>query len=224
MWIRALAVSVIGGFLAVATVPAQHGQHHHHEEPSDEELARLNDEWDRQYARWQQELAHGPEVQPGMVVADIGAGEGGLTLPLAKRVGPSGHVYANDIDPRMLDALRQLRRAEGLTNITVLEGAPDDPLLPEGEVEVAFLLKVYHQLEDRRRFLRATWERLKPGALLFIVDVDATQGWGPGKGSVSDPEDCRANVEAAGFEVVRVEWFRVVDWKLYELVARKPER
>ncbi len=76
--------------------------------------------------------------------------------------------------------------------------------------------------EARRRFLRAIWKRVKPGALLFVVDVDAAQDWGPGKGSVSNPDDCRTDAEAAGFEVLRVEWFRIVDWKLYELAARKP--
>jgi predicted methyltransferase len=213
---------VVAWFLAAALTPGLlPGQEPDHD-PSGEELARLNAEWDRQYAAYQKALAGSPEVQPGMVVSDLGAGKGGLTLELARAVGPEGHVYANDIDPRAIDDLERLSRHHRLGNVSVIEGRQNDPMLPAGRVEAAFLLKVYHQLEDAVTFLRTTREQLAPGALLWIVDVDVNQDWGEGTGSVSDPERCQADAIAAGFEIVRLRRFPIVDWKLYELVVRKP--
>lgn len=204
-------------FLATALAAAED----HQPRPSPEERARLNQEWDRQYADYQSRLA-AAEARPGMTVADVGAGEGGLTLLLASRVGPGGHVFATDIDPRALATLRRLRADRALDNVTVIEGQPLDPALPPGRVEAAFLIKVYHQLADKVRFLTALREQLAPGALLFVVDVNVHQGRGEISGSVSDPEDCRADARAAGFEVVRLERFPVVDLELYQLVVRKP--
>jgi len=214
----AVAAWLFVAALAPGLLPAQDHPH----EPSREELARLNAEWDRQYAAYQEALAGSPEVRPGMVVADLGAGSGGLTRELAKAVGPEGHVYANDIDPRAIDALHRLSRERGLGNVSVIQGQQNDPMLPAGRVEAAFLLKVYHQLEDAVAFLRTTRDQLAPGALLWVVDVDVNQDWGEGTGSVSDPEQCRADAIAAGFEIVRLRRFPIVDWKLYELVVRKP--
>lgn len=189
--------------------------------PSPEELARLNREWDRQYADYLGRLA-AAEARPGMTVADVGAGEGGLTLHLARRVGPGGHVFATDIDPRAIATLRRLRADRALDNVTVIEGRPLDPALPPGRVEAAFLIKVYHQLDDKVRFLTALREQLAPGALLVIVDVDVHQEGGEIGGSVSDPEACRADARIAGFEVVRLERVPIVDLELYQLVVRKP--
>lgn len=213
---------LLGALIAIGLIspPSLFGQEHEHRRRSQEELDRLNQEWDRQYLEWQQRLASGPEIRPGMVVADLGAGRGELTRALSEQVGTDGHVFANDIDPRMLEILRQL--AAELGNITVIEGEQNDPLLPRDRVDVAFLIKVYHQLTDKVEFLRATREELKPGALLFIVDVDVNQDWGEGKGSVSDPEQCKADALAAGFEIVRIERFPITDWKLYQLVVSKP--
>lgn len=211
-------------WLVTALIPVLLAAQDHPHERSREELARLNAEWDRQYAAYQEALANSPEVRPGMVVADIGAGRGGLTLELAKAVGPEGDVYANDIDPRAIDALHRLSRERGLKNVKVIQGRQNDPMLPAGRVQAAFLLKVYHQLEDAVTFLRTTREQLAPGAQVWVVDVDVNQDWGEGTGSVSDPEQCRSDAIAAGFEIVRLRRFPIVDWKLYELVVRKPTR
>jgi predicted methyltransferase len=208
--------------VAVVAPGIAHSQEHQHQELSSDELARLNAEWDQQYADYQRKLAGSSEVQPGMIVADLGAGRGGLTAELSRAVGPAGQVYANDIDPRMIAALGDLCRKHKLDNVTVIEGAQNDPKLPPERVEAAFLLKVYHQLEDAVGFLKTTREQLKSGALLFIVDVDVHQDWGQGKGSVSDPADCQRDAVAAGFEIVRLARFPIVDWMLYELVVRKP--
>jgi len=212
----ALAVCLV---LLVPMVAAV--QEHDHERPSDEEIARLNAEWDHQYSQWQKSLA-ATETSPGMVVADLGAGRGGLTRELALRVGARGHVYANDIDPQMLSHLRRLGDDEMLGNVTVIQGEQNDPLLPPGRVEAAFLIKVYHQLENPVHFLSATRDELAHGALLHIVDVALDQDWGRADGSVSDPGRCRADAEAAGFEFVRLEWIEITDWKMYQLVVRKP--
>ena len=215
-------VLFVWSLLAVVAPGIAHSQEHQHQELSSDERARLNAEWDQQYADYQRRLSGSAEVRPGMIVADLGAGRGGLTAELSRAVGPEGHVYANDIDPRMIAALGDLCRKHKLGNVTVIEGKQNDPKLPPGRVEAAFLLKVYHQLDDAVGFLKTTREKLKPGALLFIVDVDVHQDWGQGTGSVSDPEDCQRDAVAAGFEIVRLTRFSITDWTLYELVVRKP--
>jgi len=206
---------------SVLTTVSLTGQVHQHQRSSSEQ-ARFNDEWDRQYTDYQRRLAKSAAVRPGMVVADLGAGRGELTFELSKAVGPSGQVYANDIDPGMIAALESLRRERGLGNVTIVRGDQNDPKLPPGRVQAAFLLKVYHQLADPVGFLRATREQLRPGAELFIVDVDIHQQCGAGTGSVSDPQHSRRDALAAGFEILSLEHFRVVDWSLYQLVVRKP--
>src|ERR1022692_1559432 len=74
-------------------------------------------------------------IRPGMVVADVGAGTGYMSLRLAKRVGPTGKVYANDLQPEMLARLRDNAAKAGLTNIETVQGEEADPKLPAGRMD-----------------------------------------------------------------------------------------
>jgi ubiquinone/menaquinone biosynthesis C-methylase UbiE len=93
-----------------------------------------------------------------MVVADIGAGSGYYASRIAKRVGPTGRVYATDIQPGMIEILERRIKNEGLTNVTTVLGGMDDPRLPAGAIDLAIMVDVYHELQQPQVFL----QRLKP--------------------------------------------------------------
>src|ERR1700722_20286183 len=80
------------------------------------------------------------QLKPGMVVADVGAGTGYMTLRMAKRVGPNGKVYGEDLQPEMLRRLRQNAAKAGLGNIEEVQGTESDPKLPAGKLDLILLV------------------------------------------------------------------------------------
>lgn len=111
-------------------------------------------------------------VQPGMMVGDVGAGRGYLTLKLAKRVGETGHVYANDIKESVLETLMERCEEEGLTNVTTVLGEEADPKLPSGQLDLVILMIVYHELSDPVPLFQAIKPSLKADGRLVIIDFD----------------------------------------------------
>ena len=98
-------------------------------------------------------------IRPGMVVADVGAGTGYMSLRLAKRVGPSGQVYANDIQPEMLRRLRENAARAGLPNIE-----------PAGRIDLALLVDVYHEFSKPRQMIDKIREAMKPDGRLVLLE------------------------------------------------------
>src|SRR5450759_2902921 len=86
-------------------------------------------------------------IGEGSVVADLGAGGGWFTLRLARRVGPNGLVYAEDIQPQMIEAIQQRLRGENLQNVRPVLGTPSDPRLPSG-LDAALIVDAYHEMDD----------------------------------------------------------------------------
>src|SRR5437899_9457540 len=101
-------------------------------------------------------------IARGATVADIGAGAGYFTWRLAERVGPTGKVYANDIQPEMLELLRKNIDARHLTNVETVVGAEDDPKLPAGRVDLVLLVDVYHEFSQPQKMLLKIRTTLKP--------------------------------------------------------------
>jgi len=111
-------------------------------------------------------------VKPGLTVADIGAGSGYYTVRLAKRVGPEGHVYAEDVVPEYLERLAQRVRSEGLTGtVTLVRGDPHDPQLPAGSVDIALLVHMYHEVQQPYGLLWNLRPALRTGAQVAVVDA-----------------------------------------------------
>jgi len=112
-------------------------------------------------------------LKPGMVVADIGAGVGYMSLRMARRVGPSGKVYANDLQPPMLDLLRQNAAKAGIGNIVTVMGDVADPKLPANTMDLVLLVDVYHEFSQPQQMLRKIRETLKPKGRLVLLEYRA---------------------------------------------------
>jgi SAM-dependent methyltransferase len=135
-------------------------------------------------------LADVLELKPGMTVADVGAGNGNMSVVFGKWIG-TGRVFATDIPAKTVAWLRQYVKQEGLTNVTVLEGAPDATNLPAACCDAIFLRNVYHHVTAPEPFNKSLVASLKPGGRLAILDNP------PGKGSPL-PQGVPANREGHG--------------------------
>jgi len=109
-------------------------------------------------------------IHPGMVVADVGAGTGYISLRLAKRVGPAGKVFANDIQPEMLRRLRENAAKAGLTNIETVQGEEADPKLPPNRMDLVLLVDVYHEFSKPRQMIDRIRESMKPDGRLVLLE------------------------------------------------------
>ena len=113
-------------------------------------------------------------VEPGMSVADIGAGEGYYTIRLSPLVGPEGRVLAQDIVPATRDELAQRVTRERLDNVAVKLGEPNDPKLPEVSFDRVFLIHMYHEIQRPSEFLWHVRGSLKRDGRVIVVDADRT--------------------------------------------------
>ena len=112
-------------------------------------------------------------LQPGMVVADIGAGTGYLSRRMAPAVMPGGKVLAVDVQPEMVSLLRAGAQRSGLTQIEAMLGAVDDVRLPAGTVDLAVMVDVYHELSYPYEVMASLLKALKPGGRLVFVEYKA---------------------------------------------------
>jgi ubiquinone/menaquinone biosynthesis C-methylase UbiE len=117
-------------------------------------------------------LAAWLEVQPGTRVADVGAGDGTFAAALARRVGPSGHVYATELADERLTDIRQTAAEARLSNVTVIEGAVSSTNLPEACCDALFSRFVYHHLTDPAAINADILRALRPGGRLVIIDFE----------------------------------------------------
>ena len=146
-------------------------------------------------------------VAEGSAVADIGAGAGWFTIQLARRVGPNGTVYAQDVQRQMLEATRRRVAREGLQNVQTRLGSGSVPNLPERTLDAVLMVDMYSEVDDRDRvtFLRNLAAALKPGGRLGIVNYKPGNG-GPGPAPDEGVRIESANVEqdarAAGLRVL----------------------
>jgi ubiquinone/menaquinone biosynthesis C-methylase UbiE len=155
-------------------------------------------------------------LEPGKVVADIGAGGGWFSVRAARRVAPNGKVLAEDINPKYIDAIRQRAQKEGLTDIVPLLGTPDDPNLAPDSLDAALMLKVYHEIAHPEVLLGHLRAALKRGARFGIIDRN-----GNGADHGLEEKIVRKEVEAAGFKQVGRYDFTKADGQDYFLIFEK---
>ena len=136
-------------------------------------------------------------IKPGMVVAEIGAGQGRYVVQIAVRVGETGKVYAEDIDADALEHLDKRCNRWGLQNVETILGEVTDPKLPPGELDVIFVISAYHHFQDPVELMKKARPGLKPEGVLAIGEwLNATS-----------PEQVKAQMTAAGYQLDRVETF-----------------
>lgn len=112
------------------------------------------------------------KIGPGSRVADIGAGGGWFTVRAARRVGPKGVVYAEEILPRFTDYIEKRAKREGLSNIRTILGTTTDPRLPAKTMDAVLILNAYHEFDQPLTMLRKIYASMKPGARLGFIERD----------------------------------------------------
>jgi ubiquinone/menaquinone biosynthesis C-methylase UbiE len=156
--------------LVAASAAAQHG-HGRYGNPSDLD-AYITHLADPARDAWQKpdEVVKALGLRPGQVACDVGAGPGYFTLRLARAVGGAGRVYAVDVEPKILDALRERLSASGLRNVTPVLGLGDDPLLPAAACDVILIVDTYHHFPERVAYLGRLARALRAGGRIANVD------------------------------------------------------
>jgi SAM-dependent methyltransferase len=158
----------------------------------------VSSEWsngpDRDAADESGQLIRGLEIKPGMRVADIGAGSGYHTLRLSPAVGPTGVVYAEDIVEAYLTGLRREAERRKLDNVQIVVGTPDNPKLPEGAVDRAVLVHMYHEIESPYALLWHLAGSLTPDGRVGVIEMDR-----PTNSHGTPPALLKCEFEAVGY-------------------------
>jgi len=145
-------------------------------------------------------------LKAGWTVADVGAGSGYMTVRMARRVGRTGRVYAEDIQPQMIELLTKRLAKERITNVTPVLGLVDDPKLPDAALDLVLMVDVYHEFSEPQKMLRKLRTAIKPGGQLVLLEYRKEDPKVPirpdHKMSVAE---AKLEVEAEGFTLSRVD-------------------
>jgi len=151
-------------------------------------------------------------LQPGQVVADIGAGSGYYTMLLSSAVGPRGRVYATDIQPEMLALIKRRIEEKGVSNVELVRGTATGSGLPDGVIDLALMVDVYHELAQPQAFLQSLKRAITPEGRLVLIEFRKESPWVPireeHKMSI---HDARMELEAEGYRFDRV--IDVLPWQ-----------
>ena len=143
------------------------------------------------------------KLRPGERVADIGAGTGYFTIPIAGAVGPTGRVYAVDVARQMIAYVTQRAHREGLEQVIPILATPDNPTLPDAGVDTILIVNTYHHLQDREAYLQLLDEALAPGGRIVNIDYRPTDEpdplGGPPQAMRVPHEQVDAEMAEAGF-------------------------
>ena len=200
-----LAVAVVGLLLATAPAPAQ-SRHGALFRPED---LGLLESADRDTWQKPEQIMDSLGIADGSQVADVGAGGGWFTVRLARRVGPNGMVWAEDVQAEMLEAIRRRAAKENLRNVETRKGSATDPMLPAGSLDAVLIVEAFQEIQgaNPQLFLENVRASLKPGGRVGIVDYKKAGG-GPGPDTPRpDPETVVQVAQRAGLRLVKQEKF-----------------
>ena len=188
--------------LAGAAVAGQQRQQHGKLFPP-ENLGQLEGP-DRDVWQRPEQIMDALNIAEGSVVADLGAASGWFTIRLARRVGPNGRVYAEDIQPQMIEAIkRRLPLENPNNNVVVRLGTAADPGLPVGTLDAVLISDAYHEMEQPVALLRNAARALKPDGRIGIVEFSkAGGGPGPPMDERVDPERVIREASEAGLRLI----------------------
>lgn len=145
-------------------------------------------------------------IKPGMIIGEVGAGRGRYTVQIASRIGPSGMIYANDIEEDYLRSIEKRCIDHGLTNVKTVLGGLTDPKLPLAALDIVIMVNVVHCLAEPVTLFRNIKKSLKPDGVIAIVEgslekyPDAAGEWWPRSKLLKIYKD-------AGYDLVREETF-----------------
>ena len=202
---RTIAASIVAVTAVTATCAVVSAQHARLFPP--EYLGQLEgpdrDAWQRP-----DQIMDALQIGENSVVADLGAGGGWFTVRLAHRVGPNGRVYAEDIQPQMIESIQRRRDREVLLNVETVLGTAVDPKLPAGSLDAVLIVDAYHEMEQPVALLKNVAKALKPGGTIGIVNFKKDGGGpGPDMDERVDAEKVVDDARAAGLELRKRENF-----------------
>jgi ubiquinone/menaquinone biosynthesis C-methylase UbiE len=149
-------------------------------------------------------------VKPGMTVGEVGAGRGRYAVKMAERVGPTGKIYANDIDAGALAYLNFRCKRDSITNIGTILGTVTDPRLPKGKLDIVYFINTYHHVEKPVELMKNIIPGLKPGGFLVIIEHAPEKATSMGH-HCTPKETVLQQAKEAGFKMVRLETFLEYD-------------
>lgn len=197
-WILGAAMAAV---LAVAVLARTLGP------PSDEEVERL---------------VSTLGLRTGMTIAEVGAGAGQLTVAVARRMPPSGHVYSTELSPEHLDQIRSIVGEAGLTNVTVVTAGEQSSNLMPVCCDAIFMRRVYHHLGDASAIVADLNRALKPSGRLIIIEFSSSGLLGTLTRMGIDRATLIEQVTGSGFELVTSEdW---PGWYHYVAIFQKTTR
>ena len=198
MKISRMTIGLAAVMFLLAAVPAA-TQYRYHED----------DKWEERHNRAQppEKVMDAIGVTAGMTVAEVGAGRGRYAVRMAGRVGREGKVYANDISAGDLEYLRERCERDGIGNLETVLGEVTDPKLPEGEIDLVYVINSYHHFEEPVALLKKILPCLKPGGRLVIIEHDYDK-YGDKAGWHCKPQnEIIDQAYRAGFYLVGIETF-----------------
>jgi ubiquinone/menaquinone biosynthesis C-methylase UbiE len=115
------------------------------------------------------------QIKPGMKVGEVGAGSGAFSRFLAEKVGPDGHVYANELEDKMLAYMRDRAAKEGIKNLTVVKGTPVSTGFDAASLDAVAAVYTFSFFDKPAEMLQSMHASLKPGGVMLIVDIPSEQ-------------------------------------------------
>lgn len=210
-WI-AVSLAVASVFLGVpsvraqATDPATRREHGLHGDT--DAYIRMLDNPARDGYQKPAEVVAALALKPGAVVADIGSGSGYFTLRFAKAVGDTGRVFAVDVEPKMIEHVKERAARIGVKNVEPILAPPDDPKLPGQAVDLVFVCDTWHHVEKQEAYLAAVRRALAPSGRVVMIDYQKKPlPVGPSMETKIAREDLLKQMEANGFRLVKEHTF-----------------
>lgn len=197
--------AAFGWTTVLTTASAQSVHSHQHTFRDADKWSKVFDDPKRDSWQKPHEVIQALRLRPDAIVADIGAGTGYFSARLALMV-PKGRVYAVDTEADMLKHLGQRAKRDKLTNLVPVAANPDDPKLPQ-KADLALFVDVYHHIENREPYFRKLGASLKEAGRVAVIDFKLDSPEGPPKEARIAPEQVKAELTAAGYELIEEHGF-----------------
>jgi ubiquinone/menaquinone biosynthesis C-methylase UbiE len=172
-----MSVAVLTALLLVAATAPQARNTWAQEYPKKDAAAFAAEfeEPSRALFRYRAAMAGLIDVKSGMKVGEVGAGSGYLSRYIAGKVGPDGHVYANELEPKMVRYMKERADNEGLKNFTAIQGTASSTGFEPGSLDAVATVFAFSFFDNREAMLKSISDSLKAGGLLLVVDIPSEQ-------------------------------------------------